>query len=284
MRKKIAFFLIFLVQIVFAISAQFSSAEELSFATLLPPAPAQKAIENTQYFFEGIKDRKDMKAFFFDIQKAKQDLYTKIKPLTRFHARLPCSLSAEPQSIFELSLPQMARIYLIFDALENGNLVKQIAQIINNYKEGNFYEPGGLGLLKNGQILLEAIPSSIIEERDGAEASYILPFSDFARPHIFTFHMHPLGKSGPAPGPSYKVEIDNDAKEAKFGHDIGMALFRAKNHGDYHHLLISKMYSRYFNVDYYFAQKLPEPPSYDPSDYCGKLIGFRIVDLGVWSY
>jgi hypothetical protein len=44
------------------------------------------------------------------------------------------------------------------------------------------------------------------------------------------------------------------------------------------------MYNRYFNVDYYVTEKLPEPPSYDPSDYCHKLAGFRIIDLGVWRY
>jgi hypothetical protein len=162
--------------------------------------------------------------------------------------------------------------------------VSQIGKIIDGYKEGDYYEPGGLGLIKNDRLLLILIPSIMLPRSSGVEAVYLIPGTEFLTPHIFAFHMHPIGRSGPAPGPSFKVEIDNDGKEAKFDHDIGTALVRAKSQGEYHHLLISKLGNRRFNVDYYAAEKIIEPPSYDPADYCGKLVGFKIIDLGIWRY
>jgi len=280
MKKRYAVFVLFLLFLPNV--TVFCQAEEITFSSLLPPVAVEKSINNAEYLLGAIGNRQDIKALFSDIDSVKQFLWRWINALPHSHSRLPCKISAEPDSVFAFSLPQLIRVYLILNSLQNGDLVVQIGKIIENYQEGNYYEPGGLGLIKNGQIILEQRPSELFLKVPEIEAAYAIPDKDFAKPHVFLFHMHPFGK-GPSPGPSWGADF-TEGKEANIKYDIGTALKRAGVHGDYHHLLISKLGDRRFNVDYYFAEKIQPLPHYDSFQFCHRLTGFRIVDLGDWRY
>jgi len=254
-------------------------AQEITFSRLLPPFPEVRSISNAEYLFEGIKNRQDVKTLFSDLNRARKFLYEKVKKNQHFHTDLPCSISDGPETIFDLSLPELIRVYLLLDDLDNGRLAKQVSRMNLDYKEVDHYEPGGLGLI-NGRVMVEPIPSVLFKKTPEMEAGYLIPQKDLATPHIFTFHVHPLGNK-PVPGPSWSAKFTEN-KEAKIGDDIGIAIDRAQVQGDAHQVLFSKMYNRFFNVDYYVAKKTVPTPGIDPYQFCGKLKGFRIIDLGTW--
>jgi hypothetical protein len=261
-----------------------ASGQEIEFSRFLPPIALQKSIDNAAYLAKALQKMSDAADFSSNLIETRLFLYRELKQLTHYHNRLPCSLSAEPESILWLSSGQLIRVYLIYNALKNGDLVEQIAGIIDRYKEGDFFEPGGLGLIEDGQIVLEPLPSDPWPRTPGTESVYIIPEEGLKRQFIFLFHLHPLSTSGPLTGPSWSVKIDKNTREAKLGNDIGATLSWADDFGDSHHLLISKMYNRAFNVDYYSAEKQVYPPVTGVLDYCPRLKGFKIVDLGKWSY
>jgi hypothetical protein len=72
--------------------------------------------------------------------------------------------------------------------------------------------------------------------------------------------------------------------EANINYDIGEAISRARIDGDSHQLLISELKDNSFNLVYYTAEKIDPPANPDPFGFCQRLIGFKIVNLGIWKY
>ncbi|MFH0852088.1 MAG: hypothetical protein V1845_00555 [bacterium] len=276
MKTKIAALLM-----IFLIPSSICFAQWSKISDLTTARSSGQSLGNAEYLLEGIALRQDLEAFFADPDAVKKFLCRWITSLPHSYIQLPCFIHERPESVLSFSLPQLIRVYLILDALKNGTLVSQIGTIIENYQEGDYFEPGGLGLIRSGQIYLELRPSEPTEPIPKTEGAFIISQKDLQIPHIFLFHLHPLGKSGPAPGPSIDIEM-TDGQEAKIGSDVGTAIARANHYGEYHHLLISKLGNKTFNIDYYAAEAVPE--SGDSFTLCHKLEKFKIVDLGNWRY
>ena len=258
-------------------------AQEITFKSLLPPEARGNSAINAEYLFEALGQRQDVKTFFSDTEGARQFLLRRLKTLPHTNYELPCCLSAKPESVLELSLPQLVRVYLFLDGLQNNDLTKQIGKIIASYEKDSQYEPGGIGLVEKGQIVAEQIASEPFVKTTDLIAGYKLPKKDLARPHVFTFHFHPRLSKTFFPSPSWTAEFA-DGMEANINYDIGEALSRAKSDGDSHQLLISELKDNSFNLVYYAAEKVEMPASLDPFAFCGRLTGFKIVNLGIWKY
>jgi hypothetical protein len=258
-------------------------AQEITLESLLPPLPDTNSTINAEYLLATLGQRPDVKTFFSDTAAARQSMLRWLKTLPHTDYELPCRLSAKPESILSFSLPQLVRVYLFLDGLENNDLTKQIGKIIASYEKGSQYEPGGIGLMKKGQVLAEQIASDSFVKPDDIIAGYELPKKDFARPRIFTFHFHPRLLHIFFLSPSWTAKFA-DGMEANVNYDIGEALFRAAFDGDSHQLLISELPNRTFNLSYYAAEKVEPPASPDPFGFCHRLTGFKIVNLGIWRY
>jgi len=278
MKAKCAVFFLFLLML-----AGICNAQEITFKSLLPLIAAEGSVINAEYLFEALGQRQDVKTFFSDIDSARQSLLRRLKSLPHADYELPCRLSAKPESVLELSLPQLVRVYLFLDGLENHDLTKQIGKIIASYEKGSQYEPGGIGLMEKGKLFAEQISSDSFVKTADILAGYKLPKKDLIRPHVFTFHCHPRLLNIVFLSPSWTVEFVQ-GMEANINYDIGEALSRAKFNGDSHQLLISELKNNSFNLVYYTAEKVEPMANPDPFEFCQRLKGFKIVNLGIWRY
>lgn len=166
----------------------------------------------------------------------------------------------KPDDVLDAKPLQLLRCYILLGALQTRRTIEEIGELVELNPKDEKTEMGGIvNYNVNGQLKFNQFNSSTKED-----LSYGHNKRNMMRnPHVALFHLHAVyDDCTNFAGPSYDEENG----------DIESAIDQAKEENEAHHVVITKLKGRNFNVDYYGA----EMQIFNPN--------VAVIDLGNYSY
>jgi hypothetical protein len=174
-----------------------------------------------------------------------------------------------PEVTDEMSNAGLLRVYLMLRNLRNENFIRQLGIRVEEGFRDPFSEHGGLLILEKEVLKSLPVKSEFADERNPENKNhYQMSEEAYQIPHAMRYHIHALREDcSDAAWPS-------DGEEEG---DLFSCAEEIRYQGQSHCVVLSKLFGRRFNVDYYGGiNTYPEDQGTEPR--------INVLDLGNYEY
>lgn len=227
---------------------------------------SERSKRNNNYIAEHILERPDIHTQISDIEQITKNLKNKLDHVShtyRKHIPFFPPYNEDLNGLKNMSMSQIMRVYLITEALEDDEFIHNVGMQIEQDILDTSCEYGGFIIFDDRNIpVLNPVTSAYTDNH-----SYLMPKGAADKtPHIARYHLHAsINDCSENSGPSGGTLI------IKTG-DMGNCYERTMQFGEDHNILITKLYGRNFNIDFYSGEMLGKKPH------------INVIDLGNYSY